>query len=612
MKKKLSILILFFLTINAFAQQDTLLVEPPNWWVGMQDNNLQLLVYYPNISDKEISIKSKLVKLINVNKVESKNYVFIDLEINDKAKSGTFDIVFSETGKTQLTYSYELKDKSNQERGFNTSDFIYLVMPDRFANGNTENDFSKETYQNLDRKDPHGRHGGDIQGIIDNLDYIKDLGATALWVNPTLENNTKIYSYHGYGITNFYKTDQHFGTNQDYLNLANKCHEKGMKIIMDMVFNHTGDTHWWMNDLPEKSWLNVDSGYKTNYRGSTIVDPYASKFDADKMVAGWFVARMPDLNQHNKYLANYLIQNSIWWIEFAGLDAIRMDTQPYAYKDFMATWAERVHLEYPDFTLLGETWLNDVANVSYFKSDTKIESGYNSGLNTITDFPLYYAVRDAFNEDDGWASGLAKLYSVLAQDFLYGNAYTNVTFIDNHDVDRYFSSVGENVDKYIMGVGFMLTTRGIPSLYYGDEILMTGTEWQGHPEIRKDFPGGWKEDPINAFLASGRTENQNRAFDFIKVVANYRKTSKPIIDGKLMHFIPENNLYVYFRYTDSEAVMVILNNNNSESRKIEKSKYNEILVNYSSGKNIVSGELISDLNNIEVPKKSITIIELKK
>jgi len=613
MKKYITFFILFSIALNIFAtKKDSLIVEPPNWWIGMKVNQLQLLVHYPNISEAEVSIKSDLVKLVKINAVENKNYLFLDLEINDKAEAGSFDIIFTKNKKTLVKYNYQLKNKTIIKRGFSPADFIYLLMPDRFANGNINNDNSDDTYQKVNRSDGHARQGGDIEGIVNKLDYIKNLGVTAIWVTPTLENNNEMYSYHGYGITNFYRTDPRLGTNEDYLNLSKKCHEKNMKIIMDMVFNHCGDNFWLVKDLPEKSWLNNDSSFKTSYRGSAISDPHASTYDLNKMVAGWFVARMPDFNQHNQFLANYLIQNSLWWIEFAQLDGIRMDTQPYSFKDFMSTWSTRVHLEYPDFTLLGETWLNDVANVAYFKGDTKIASDYNSGLNTITDFPLHYAMRDAFNEEDGWSNGLSKLYAVLSQDFLYGNPFTNVIFIDNHDIDRYYSSVGENVDKFIMGVGFLLTTRGIPTLYYGDEILMTGQEYLGHPTIRKSFPGGWADDKINAFTKEGRTENQNKAFDFIQTLANYRKTSKPITEGKLMHFVPENNIYVYFRYTETEAVMIILNNNNTESRTLDSDRYGEILKNYSSGKNIISNEIISDLKNIKVPKKSITIIELKK
>ncbi len=596
-----------------FSQNDAKIkVEPPNWWTEMKNKELQLLVYYPNIAETDVVIDSKLVKLVKVNTVENKNYLFIDLLIDENAKAGNFDIAFNKGKKNVVKYNYVLNEKTAQKRGFSSADFIYLVMPDRFANGNPDNDNSADTYQKVNREDGHARHGGDIQGLVNKLDYLKELGVTAIWATPIQENNTKIYSYHGYGMTDFYRADPRLGTNEEYVEFVKKCHQKEIKVIMDMVFNHCGDTHWWIKDLPEKSWLNTDSLFTTNYRGSTVVDPHASEYDAKKMVAGWFVARMPDLNQYNKYLANYLIQNSLWWIEFAGIDAIRMDTQPYSYKEFMAKWAERVHLEYPDFTLLGETWLDDVANVAYFKGDTKIQTGYNSGLNTITDFPLNYAMRDAFNQEDGWASGLSRLYSVLVQDFLYGDANTNVTFLDNHDIDRYFSSVDEKLDKMLMGFGFMLTTRGTPTLYYGSEILMNGKEHWGHPTIRKDFPGGWKEDKINAFTKEGRTDDQNTLHNFITKVANYRKTSKALTEGKLVHFVPDNNTYVYFRYTDNEAVMVILNNHNTEERTINKERYAEILKKYSSATNIVTAEKLTNLDNIKVPKKSITILQLNK
>jgi len=609
--KNTIIIVLLFVTSSLFAQKINLEhIEPPNWWVGMHQKTFQLLVHGEDIANSQVSIKSDKVELVKATKIENNNYLFLDIKVAETAKAGSFDIIFKRNSK-EFKHSYELKEKSNHKRGFSSSDLIYLVMPDRFANADESNDSPKGILEKADRSDPNGRHGGDIQGVINNLDYIKDLGVTALWLNPTIENNNPKYSYHGYAITDFYKTDPRSGTNDDYKKLADELHKKDMKLIMDMIFNHSSIHHWWMKDLPMKDWANTNPDFRSNFRGSTIADTHASQNDQKRMTQGWFDLHMPDLNQHNEFLATYLIQNSLWWIEFADLDGIRMDTQPYPYKDFMSAWAKRVHEEYPDFTLLGETWLQKPAFTAYFSGDSPISGDYNSHLNSTTDFPLYYSTRDAFNQNDGWSEGLAKIYYVLAQDFLYGNANNNVIFLDNHDLDRYYTSVGEDVNKLKMGLAFLLTSRGIPMIYYGTEIMTTGKEHDGHGHIRTDFPGGWKGDKVNAFTEKGRTKQQNEVYDYIKTIADWRKTNEAVTKGKLLHFVPENGVYVYFRHHEGKAVMVLLNNNNSDDKTVDCSRFNEILKNYSSGTDIVSKKTIK-LDKIKVDKKSALIIELKK
>ncbi len=612
MKKQILILVLVLITSSLFAQKIELQrVEPPNWWVGMENENLQILVYGENISQTDVIIKSDKVEWVKINKVENSNYLFLDLKINKNATAGEFEIIFKKGKKTKGKYTYVLNQKSEMQRGFSSADAIYLLMPDRFANGNTENDSEESMLEKADRKNLDGRHGGDIQGVINHLDYIKELGMTAVWLNPTIENNNKDYSYHGYGITDFYKTDARFGTNEDYKNLSDEIHKKDMKLIMDMIFNHCGIGHWWVGDYPTKDWTNSNPDFRSNFRGSTISDPHSSTSDLNQMVQGWFVTTMPDLNQNNKYLATYLIQNSIWWIEYADLDGIRMDTQPYPYKEFMSEWAKQVMTEYPTISLLGETWLQKVPFTAYFQGDSPISGDYNSHLQSTTDFPLYYAIKDALNEEEGWTSGLLKLYCVLAQDFLYADANKNVIFMDNHDLDRFYTSVGEDINKLKMGIAFLLTTRGIPMFYYGTEILTSGQEHKGHGHIRTDFPGGWASDKANAFTEKGRTKDQNEIFNFTKKIANWRQTNKAVTEGKLIHFLPENNTYVYFKYTENEAVMVILNNHNSESRTIDCSRFNEILKDYSSGKDIISDKNFDNLKEITISKKSAMIIELK-
>jgi glycosidase len=586
-------------------------VEPPYWFTGMNNSHLQLLVYGDQIALAEVTINSNSFKLQKVNKTDNPNYLFLDVEILPDALPGSYTISFK-YGKKPIIYNYELKAKSNLKRGFSSKDLIYLIMPDRFANGNPLNDNDPGMSEQADRTKPNGRHGGDIQGVINRLDYIQDLGITTLWLNPTLENNNPSYSYHGYAITDFYKTDPRHGSNSDYIKLSDELHQRNMKLVMDMIFNHSSINHWWIKDLPAKDWLNTGPDFRSNFRGSTIPDIHASQSDLNKMITGWFDANMPDLNQNNPYLAAYLIQNSIWWIETAGLDGIRMDTQPYPYKEFMSEWAKYIHEEYPDITLLGETWLQQPSITAYFSGNSPISGDYNSNLDCVTDFPLYYSTRDAFNQADGWDTGLANIYYTFAQDFLYGNAYNNVIFLDNHDLDRYYTSVGKDIDKFKMGLTLLFTARGIPMLYYGTELMNFGSADQGHGIIRPDFPGGWTEDKIDAFKEDGRNKDQNELFNFIKTLAGWRKNNKAVTEGKMMHFVPENNVYVYFRYTDNEAVMVLFNNHNKEERTVDPKRFEEILKGYSKGKFILTNETIDLTKPITIGKKSALIIELIK
>ncbi len=587
-------------------------VEPPNWWTGMKNNQLQLLVYGENIGNTEPEIDTKSASIVKVHKVNNPNYLFIDLNISESAKAGKFSIIFKEAGKQVAEYAYELKQRTNQKRGFTAADLIYLVMPDRFANGNPENDNVESMLEKADRTNPDGRHGGDLKGIMNNLDYIHDLGMTAIWINPFFENNMDDYSYHGYAITDFYATDPRLGSNETYRELVEKSHEKNMKVVMDVVVNHCGINHWWMKDLPTEDWINNHKKFQTNYRGSVIADPHASQYDRNRFTTGWFVETMPDLNQNNPFLANYLIQNMLWWIEYSGIDGLRMDTQPYAEIDFVTRLAKHITMEYPDFTILGETWLQKVALTAFFQQNSPVSKDYNSHIPTNTDFPLYYAIKTGLNQEDGWTTGLAQIYYVLARDFLYNDAHKNVIFLDNHDLDRFYSSVGEDIDKFKMGIGILLTMRGIPMMYYGDEILMKGLEHTGHGNIRKDFPGGWEGDERNAFTEEGRTDKENEGFNFVRKIAQWRKNSDAIASGELTHFVPENNTYVYFRHTNQEAVMVILNNHPEESRTIDGARFKEILDQYGNGKNVVTGETVSNKSSFNLEPKSVKIIEFEK
>ena len=606
---------LFFLNFSQAAEITLERVEPPFWWSGMKCNKLQLIVYGKNISETKVVINYPEVKLNESISVENPNYLFLNLEISIDALPGNFEIKFMKGEKIIQTYNYELKKRrkySEERQGFNSSDVIYLLMPDRFANGDKSNDDVSGMKEKAERSNPNGRHGGDLKGIDDHLNYLKNLGITAIWINPVFENNMPKYSYHGYAITDFYKIDPRFGNNDDYVNLVENAHKTDIKVIMDMVFNHCGTGYWWENDLPMNDWYNQWPEFtRSNYRGGTVTDPYASEFDKNKMLKGWFDVTMADLNQNNKFLANYLIQNSIWWIEYADLDGIRMDTYPYSFKNFMAEWMKRINFEYPNFNVVGESWLPDPANVAYWQEGSNNEDGYESHLKNVFDFPLMYAISVAFNEKDDWNNGIVKLYDALGKDFLYGKPENLVIFPDNHDGDRFYTKVNENLDKYKLTMSFLATTRGIPEIYYGTEILMTGQEHKGHGDIRKDFPGGWEGDKADAFTKEGRSTEQNEAFYYLSNLLNWRKNKDVIHTGKLKHFIPENGVYVYFRYNDDESVMVILNNSEKE-QVFTTERFAENLSGFNSGNEIISGKKLENLDEIIIPEKSAMIIELVK
>jgi len=602
--------------IQMFAQQINLdRVDPPFWWTGMKNHNLQLMVYGNNISDTRPVINYEGVNLKTVIHVESPNYLFLNIVIDENTIAGTFNIEFKKGSKTKATYPYELRARDanpNLYQGFDNSDVIYLLMPDRFSNGDPDNDDMPNMLEKANRKNPNGRHGGDITGISNKLDYLNDLGVTALWINPLLENNMPAYSYHGYAVTDLYKTDARYGTNDDYVKLIEDAHSKGLKVIMDMIFNHLGTGYYWKDDLPMYDWYNQWPEFtRSNYRGGVVSDPHASNYDYDKMVRGWFDVNMADLNQDNELMANFLIQNSIWWIEYAGLDGIRQDTYPYPYKDFMATWMRRVLDEYPNFNVVGEAWLSQSPAVAYWLNNSTNKDGYKSNLTDVFDFPLMYAISKAFNEEEGWSTGTSQLYEVLSQDFVYSNTKGIVTFADNHDGDRFYSKIGNDINKYKLAMAFMMTTRGTPQIYYGTEILMAGEEHKGHGDIRKDFPGGWADDKNDAFTNDGRTVEQNDAFNFLRRLLNWRKSNPAVQYGKLTHYIPEDGVYVYFRTYKDNTVMVMLNNT-KEKKTVNLDRFKESIGDNTKGKSVLTRRGWDELSVIEIPAKSPMIIELVK
>jgi glycosidase len=608
-------LLIFAPGLTAQKNQPTLKVEPAFWWVDMPTNQLQIMVYGKDIAFSRATIDYKDVSVKKQVAGDSPNYLFIYLEIGRNATAGMMKIDF-QNGKKNSSVNYELKNRvseTNRNLGFNSSDVIYLLMPDRFANGNPDNDTIEGMLEAADRTIPSGRHGGDLKGVQNNLEYIKELGMTAVWLTPVFENDmkTEYHGYHGYAATDMYKVDRRFGTNDEFVSFVKASHDKGLKVIMDMIHNHIGDQHWWMKDLPFKDWVHDQSKYgNTSFRGVVASDPYASSYDKDKLVKGWFVNEMPDLNQHNEELAFYLIQNTLWWIEYSGVDGIRMDTYVYPYADYMARWAKEVLNAYPNFNIVGESWVETVPHEAYWQEDKEGEGdGYNSNLPSVTDFQIHFALRDAFTQDFGWDSGIMKLYYAISQDRLYSDPKKNVIFMDNHDISRFFATVNRDMDKFKMAYAYLLTTRGIPQVYYGTELALDQTQFDGDGYKRADMIGGWPGDKRSVFNQSGRSASENDMFNYVAKLTNWRKTSKAIHDGQLMHFLPENNIYTYFRYLDGERVMVIMNANDKETNH-DLTKYIEMLDGFSTGLNVMTSEKVALNKTLKLPAKSVSIFEL--
>lgn len=605
----------YLLSCSYYAKSQTSVgrIDPPFWWSNMEYNEIQLLVYGQNLSETDVKINSKTIEITNIHHPENNKYLFIDLKISPDTKPDTYKLTFSDSGQGKITYPFELKEREpgeNKHQGFCSRDAIYLLMPDRYSNGDVSNDSVADMFESADREQPDSRHGGDIQGIVNHLDYIAEMGFTTIWINPLLENNMPEKSYHGYAITDLYKVDSRFGTNSDYRQLVNSAHDQGLKIVMDMVFNHVGTYGQLIEDMPMPNWVNQwEELTKSNFRGEAKVDPYASDYDKKLMGKGWFDGSMADLNQENPFVLKYLIQNSIWWIEYAGIDAIRMDTYPYPDKGAMVEWAKTIKNIYPSFTILGEIWLQRPAHTAYWQDNENNYDGYRSHVPVVTDFPLHYAVIEAMNEEEGWTQGFRRLYYILSQDFLYGNPHNLLIFPDNHDVNRFYTSLSEDLSKFKLAMSFIFTTRGIPQVYYGTEILMTGEEHKGHGYIREDFPGGWEGDTINAFTGDGLTEDKLEAQEFVKTLLNWRQKTPAIHYGKLTHFIPENDVYVYLRSTESQKVMVILNKNEEEI-VLNTEKYAECLNGSSYAVDVLSGKKITSLNEIKINSESPLILEL--
>jgi neopullulanase len=618
MKKYLLLLVLFCTSFQLYGQQKIMdHVCPSFWWIGMKNHFLQVLFHGNDIGGATVTAHYPGVSLTAVHKVENDNYLFLDFNISSKAHPGKIPVHFKFANGKEYTYSYELKSLNPQDGktralGVNSGDLIYLLMPDRFSNGDTSNDrIPGMLDQTLNVDGLTDRHGGDLKGVMNHLDYLKNLGVTAIWMTPVIENNQRFDSYHGYAFTNYYHVDPRLGTNEDYVDLVKAAHEKGLKIVQDIVCNHMGNDSWLFKDLPMKDWLNQWPNYtQTSFRESPLFDPHGAAIDKKVVSDGWFVRSMPDLNQRNPYVANFLIENAIWWVEYAGVDAYRVDTYIYCDLNFMNRFNNALLRQFPKLHIFGETWVNGVTNQAYFARNNFTNIPFKSDLPGVCDFQSCFALQDALTKPDGWTTGIIEIYRTLAKDFVYQDPMKNVVFVDNHDMSRIFSVVGESLPKFESAFAWLLTTRGIPEMYYGDEILMKNFK---APDglVREDFPGGWPHDTINKFVAAGRTDTENIAFNFIRTLANYRLHSKAIRFGKLMQYLPENNVYVYFRYDAHSTVMVVMNGND-KTVSLSTNRFSERMKGFTKAKNIITGETINNIDSLSIPAHAPLVLELEK
>jgi glycosidase len=609
--------LIFCLGSGIFAQKNYKIehIEPMNWWAGMKHSQIQLLLHGENIS--RFTVESPSFPIVGIVKTENPNYLFVTIETKDR-NSGKYPIRLLDKKKVVTTIDYELKERqygSANRKGFTTEDVIYLLMPDRFANVYPGGDTHPETTEKADRSNPNGRHGGDIHGIFEHFDYIKEVGATTIWTTPLLEDNEETYSYHGYAQSDLYKVDPRYGNIYYFQFLVQEAHRKGLKVIKDEVPNHWSSKHWMMKDLPTQTWIHQFPSFtRSSYRTSTQMDPYKSEKDKRASEDGWFDTSMPDLNQANPLVLNYLIQNTIWWVEFAELDGLRVDTYSYNDKEAIAKWTKEIMAEYPNFNMVGEVWMHDQAQISYWQKDSPIGSlqSYNSNLPAVMDFTLHDAFTQAFNESEqGWDKGMVRFYENFVNDFLYKDPNNLLIFFENHDTQR-FNEYCPNIEDYKLATTLLATTRGIPQIYYGSEIGMKGDKGKGDADIRRDFPGGWPGDTNNAFIEKGRTTEQKAYFDFSKKIWNWRKGKSVIHTGSFTQFLPQNNVYVYFRHNEneSETVMVVINNS-KEAQTLDLSRFSDLIKKHKSSLDIISGNTIPLERTLTIDSKKSYILELK-
>lgn len=614
MKKFFIIFSLFIFQQTSFAQD--IQVYPSNWWIGMKWDTVQILIHGngDRFNEHTINISYPGVKVLKVQPLENPNYYAVDIHISQNAQPGNVSIVFTKNKKKQ-TINWPIKARRSGAgkqftQGVTNADIIYLAMPDRFSNGDESNDRIKGMRdQSLNRDSMYHRHGGDLKGIINHLDYLKDLGVTTLWMTPIWENDMPNRTEHGYAITNHYKVDPRLGGNDAYHQLGDELHKRGMKLIQDAVYNHVGLSHFTVIDKPTKDWLNEWPSFtQTSYKDQVLFDPYAAPSQIKQLSDGWFTREMPDLNQKNPYVANFLIQHALWSVEEFAVDGWRIDTYIYNDLNFMNRCNAALYEEYPNITLFGETWLHGVPNQSYF-CENNLNIPFKSNLQATTDFQtLFYGIQTALNEKFSWTDGVNKLYTVAAQDFMYKDPSRQVIFLDNHDLPRFFSIVGEDTAKYKIALSWLFTFRGIPQMYYGMEILMTGFT---NPDglVRSDFPGGWKNDTNNKFTSAGRTAKENSLFNHIRTLARFRNKTTALQDGKMMQYFPEDGMYVYFRYNDEKTIMCIMNTSD-KPRTIELQKdFIDRTAPFTKAKNILTEEIHN--KTILIPAMEMFVLELQ-
>lgn len=622
----LSALALTLLTASSATTVER--IDPTDWFAGMKDTSLQLMIYGENIAAANVTTDYEGVAIDSIVRLDSPNYLLVYLNL-EGATPGEMTLTFR-SGKwsKQVTYTLKARNKAGEDYvGFSNADVLYMLMPDRFANGDTSNDqIEGMTAYTVDRNEPSLRHGGDLAGIMQHLDYFNELGVTALWFTPVLENDSPDggvnSTYHGYATTDYYRVDPRFGTNEEYKQLVDAAHDKGLKVVMDMIFNHCGITHPWLGDLPSADWLNKpewlaetndsfepnEKFLQTSYKLTPVLDPYASQVDLSETVDGWFVASMPDLNQKNPHVIKYLIQNSVWWIETAGIDAIRMDTYPYADRAAMAQWMETLELEYPNFNTVGETWVTEPPYTAAWQKDSKL-SDLNSYLKTVMDFSFFEKINAAKTEEtDDWWLGYNRIYNSLVYDYLYADPANVLAFIENHDTDRFLAE-GQDVPALKQALALLLTIKRTPQLYYGTEILMNGTKRITDGYVRKDFPGGFPGDDVDAFTAAGRTDAQNDMFQWLSRLLHWRQGNDIIVKGKQTQFIPKDGVYVIARQYDGKATMTILNGRNKPGT-LQVARYAEIIGDATTAVDVITGETVDLTDDIALTPQQTLVIQL--
>ncbi|MDD3320061.1 MAG: alpha-amylase family glycosyl hydrolase [Paludibacter sp.] len=600
------------LQLNAICKPIVERVEPAFWWAEMKNTELQIMLYGKDIASTEITINTQGISIIKKEYTDNPNYIFLYLNISNKANAGKFNIIVKK-GIRKQSLQYELKSRrtaSAERKSFTEADAVYLLMPDRFVNGNPQNDAVEGYVQGVNRTNEGARHGGDIDGIISKIPYLEDLGITTLWTTPLFDNNDSVYSYHHYACSDYYKIDPRFGKNEDYRRLSDSCHVHNLKLIIDVVPNHCGASHWWMKDVPAKDWFNVWPNYtSSNYRMTAWTDPHASKSDLYKLTHGWFAPNMPDLNLQNKLLFDYLKQVYIFWIENANIDGMRVDTYPYNDIKTAARFIQSIRDEYPNMNVVGECWVKTPAEIAYYQSGNNNKDGFDSRLTSVMDFCLKDVFSAAFNERESWDNGMAKFYSLYAQDFVYPNSNLIMNFLDNHDIDRYSTAVKRDVAKFKMALAMLITARGYPQIYYGTEIMLDGIpgNYEGH---RFDFPGGWVSDKRNAFSPKGRTSDENEVFNYLRELLNYRKAHPVLQNGEMKQFIPENGIYVYFRY-NADKTMMIISNNNTETKELNTDRFSEMLSGKSTALEITTLKNYNLAAPVSIQGKTVLILDIQ-